>query len=244
MGRWAEGHKSATSNMQVNDFIKALADFLLPPQCHICGRDLAPGEDNVCTSCLDELPRSGYQHRQLNPMEERFAGVFPFERATGHFLYSRGTPLAVLIHDMKYRGFPRIGYTLGSTVGRELFPSGFFSDAEVAVPVPMHWFKKARRGYNQVEYIARGIADAAGLEVSTALRALHPHSTQTRLTRSERLQNTSGVFKIKRPAEIAGRHVLLVDDVCTTGATLIAAAEALWESKPSALTILTLGVTF
>ncbi len=177
-------------------------------------------------------------------MEERFAGIFPFERATGHFLYNREGPLSTLIQDMKYRRFPSIGNMLGETVGEELFPTGFFADAEVILPVPMHRWKQLRRGYNQTHHIAEGLSKATGIPVSLTLKATRSHKTQTALSREERLANTSGLFSVDDPEIVEGRHVLLLDDVCTTGSTIISCAEAIHKARPSALTILTLAVTF
>lgn len=221
-----------------------LVDFLFPPRCHVCGSALAPHERFACSHCLSGLPRSGYHRTPMNPMEERFAGRFPFERATGHFIYTRDSALAILVQDMKYRAFPSIGDMLGSLVATELFSTGFFHDIDLIVPVPMHWLKQARRGYNQAERIARGISAVAGMPVEAALKAVRPHKTQTSKTLAQRLGNTAGLFAPARPDSIKGRHVLLVDDVCTTGSTLSSAAEALWTASPARLSMLTVAVTF
>ncbi|MDE6533408.1 MAG: ComF family protein [Muribaculaceae bacterium] len=221
-----------------------LVNFMFPPECHVCGIRLAPHERFACTGCLRKLPRSGYHRRHLNPMEERFAGLFRFTRATGHFFYTRDSSLSTLIQDMKYRRFPGIGDMLGNLAATELYPTGFFSDTDIVVPVPMHFVKQARRGYNQTDHIARGIGEAAGLPVVRALKATKPHRTQTSLTREERLANTTDIFTVANPGLIEGKGVLLVDDVCTTGATIISASEAIWTASPSSLSIFTLGVTF
>ncbi len=221
-----------------------LINFVFPRRCHICETSLAPHERFVCSHCLSELPRSRFHRRKLNPMEERFAGIFPFERATGHFLYSRESPLSTLIQDMKYRRFPAIGEMLGEVAATELFTTGFFADADLIIPVPMHRWKQLRRGYNQTHHIASGISKATGIEVSHTLKAVRAHKTQTALSREQRLANTGGLFQVADPTIVEGRHVLLVDDVCTTGATLIASAEALLKAKPRALSLFTLGVTF
>lgn len=217
-------------------------NFLFPPTCHICDSLLAPHERFVCTRCLSELPRSGYHRRPLNPMEERFAGHFPFERATGHFFYTRDSSLSRLIQDMKYRGFPGIAHMLGFLVGSELYPTGFFDGVDAVVPVPMHIIKRMRRGYNQTDHIAKGVSEAIGVPVLKALRAVRGHRTQTALTYEERRENLAGIFRADK--KVSGRHILLVDDICTTGSTLAAASEALWTAKPGALTLLTIGVTF
>lgn len=221
-----------------------LLNVMFPPECHICGSSLTAAERFACAHCLSCLPRSGYHRRNPNPMEERFAGIFPFDKATGHFLYSRESPLSQLIQDMKYRHFPSIGNMLGRLAASELFSTGFFSAIDVAVPVPMHFFKQARRGYNQTVRIAAGISEATGIPVAEALKACRPHRTQTSLSREQRLANTSGIFKVAAPDMVKGKNVLLVDDICTTGATITSASEALWKASPASLSIFTLGVTF
>lgn len=224
-----------------------LSDMLyvvIPPRCHLCGDLLVEGEQYLCTTCLATLPRTLYHRMDLNPMEQRFAGFFPFERATGHFFYTPGTGIASLIHDFKYRRFPRLARWLGSVMGRELLPSGFFSDVSLLMPVPIHWTKRMRRGYNQTEYLARGISDATGIPVGDNLRAVRPHRTQTMLSHEERRKNLNGVFAVSHPERLHGTHLLLVDDVCTTGATLRTAAQLLHDTVPGVrLSILSLCVT-
>ncbi len=191
------------------------------------------------------MPRTLFHRQPDNAMEQRFMGQFPYRQATGHFFYSRGSELAVLMHDLKYHRFPGLARYLGEVVATELLPTGFLSDIDVMVPVPMHPLKQARRGYNQTIEIARGISRVTSIEVAQNLRAVKSHRTQTSMTLEQRLKNTQGVFGVRRPDELDGKGVLLIDDVCTTGATLSAAATALTEACPNIeLSLLTLGVTF
>lgn len=222
-----------------------MVDFVYPRHCHVCGTPLAPHEEFVCTLCVEHLPRTRYHVLDFNPMEQRFAGLFPFERATGHFFYSRGSALSQLIQDMKYRQFPGLARRLGRVVGEELYATAFFDGMEMIVPVPIHFMKKARRGYNQTEHLAAGITAATGIPTCCLLRACRPHKTQTSLTLAERRNNTSGIFRLRNPEKLDGRGVVLLDDVCTTGSTLTSAAEAILQEAPGCrLSLLTLGVTF
>ncbi|MDE6510909.1 MAG: hypothetical protein K2L00_02275, partial [Muribaculaceae bacterium] len=204
----------------MKDLIRDIADFFMPRTCHLCGCTLRESERTFCLRCVETLPRSLYHRMRLNPMERRFAGIVPFVRATGHFIYSRNSELAAAVHDMKYRGFPSVGRRLGEIVGEELHMSGFFSGADCVAGVPMHWWKQARRGYNQADYIATGIAEAAGLQVVDALEATRSHKTQTAMTLEQRLANLSGSFRVKDPDALKGKGLVIVDDVCTTGSTL------------------------
>ena len=222
-----------------------LTDFLFPRCCHVCGARLGCDERFVCRPCLMRIPRTLYHSRPDNPMEMRFAGIVRFERATGHFFYSRDSDIARIIQDFKYRHFRGLARYMGEVMAKELFPTGFLSDIDMILPVPMHFMKKARRGYNQTEQIAVGISKITGIPVANNLYASRPHRTQTKLSLEERRQNTSHLFRIRRPEKLEGKTLLLLDDVCTTGSTLTAVAEAVAEAVPTAkIAFLTLGVTF
>lgn len=225
--------------------LESILEFIFPRQCHICGVTLGDTERYICATCLSRMPRTLFHRQPDNAMEQRFMGQFPYRQATGHFFYSRGSELAVLMHDLKYHRFPGLARYLGEVVATELLPTGFLSDIDVVVPVPMHPLKQARRGYNQTIEIARGISRVTSIEVAQNLRAVKGHRTQTSMTLEQRLKNTQGVFGVRRPDELDGKGVLLIDDVCTTGATLSAAATALTDACPNIeLSLLTLGVTF
>lgn len=229
----------------MSNWLKDLLNVLLPPVCHACGGRLAPHERFACSHCLSQLPRTGYHRRPLNPMEERFAGQFPFDRATGHFFYTRDSSLSTLIQDMKYRRFPAIGEMLGTLIASELYPTGFFADIDFLIPVPMHFLKKIKRGYNQTEHIAKGVGSVTSIPLCLNLRAVKSHKTQTSMTKEERLTNTTGIFGLTHPEDLEGKRVLLVDDICTTGSTLRSAAGAILAAAPSCrVSMLSVGVTF
>lgn len=213
-------------------FLADLMDFFLPRTCHLCGCRLRDSEHEICVRCIENLPRSRYHLMPHNPMERRFAGVVPFVRATGHFIYSRNSELANAIHDMKYRQFPSLGRRLGEIVGSELNMSGFFDGADYVAGVPMHWRKKAKRGYNQADYIAEGVAAGAGLEKIDVLKATRSHKTQTSMTLDQRQANLSGSFEVSSPGLLKGKGLVIVDDVCTTGATMRTLAAAIAQAEP------------
>lgn len=171
-------------------------------------------------------------------------GLFPFERAASLFFYSRDSDLSVLMHDLKYRHFGGLAKYLGCVAANELLPTGFLSGIDAIVPVPMYFMKKARRGYNQTELVAAGISEVTGIPVCRMLHARRPHRTQTSLSLTARRKNTSGIFRADPQPPGIG-HILLLDDVCTTGATLTSSAEALLAANPALkITIFTLGATF
>ncbi|MDE6835950.1 MAG: hypothetical protein K2J03_03210 [Muribaculaceae bacterium] len=226
-----------------------MLSFLFPPTCHLCGRTLPPDTADhrhlLCSACLKSLPRTQYYRTPDNRMEERFAGLFPFDRAAGHFFYRAEAELSIIMQDLKYRRFRQLARYMGEVMGNELMTSDFLNDVDFIVPVPMYFLKKARRGYNQTEEIAAGLSSVTGIPVSTSLRACRPHKTQTKLTPDERRQNLEHVFTLKANHDLANRKIILLDDVCTTGTTLTAAAQSIIDTSPSTrLSLLTLGVTF
>lgn len=225
--------------------LKLLTDFLLPPSCHLCGNRLSEGERYICTGCLSHLPRTNYHRRYPNGMERRFEGIVNYGKVASLMFYSPRSDVARLIGDMKYNRFRGLAVYMGEVTARELYSTGFFSDIDVIVPIPMHFLKQAFRGYNQVAEFAKGLSDMTGLPVDCSLKAIKPHRTQTSVSHSERIDNIKGVFSLRDSTTLRGKHILLVDDVCTTGSTLIEAASAISDKLPDAtISILTLGVTF
>ncbi len=227
--------------------MNALLEYILPRTCHICGRQLGKDERYLCRRCLTKLPRSNFHRVKDNPMEQRFMGIVPYDRCTGLLLYTPNSELASVLHDMKYRKFRDLGRYMGEVMGRELLNTGFFNGVDMLMPVPMHWWKQARRGYNQAEQLCIGISKVTGIPVDTSLRAVRGHRTQTALNHDQRLENLKNIFVVRNTERLSGKHILLVDDVCTTGATLTAAAEPLATavSYPAGrLCILSLAVTF
>ena len=222
-----------------------LLDFIYPKTCHLCGQSLSRSEQYICTACVSHLPRTLYHRNPDNALANRFSGLFPFERASGHFFYSSNSVLSILMQDLKYRHFRGLARYMGELTASELLMTGFLSDIDYIVPVPMHYMKQARRGYNQTEQIAIGISKIAGIPICCDLKAIRSHRTQTSLTLQQRQANTTGIFQLKDSSKVAGNHILLLDDVCTTGSTLTSAAQAMLSTSPTTrLSLLTLGVTF
>lgn len=204
-----------------------VADLLMPRLCPVCGTVLSPHERDLCTKCLAELPRTQLHLRRNNVMEQLFAGKTPIERATGYFWYERDNRYSPILQSIKYRNRPMMGMRLAERFAREINADGFFSGIDAIIPIPLHSSKLAKRGYNQSEYIAKGMARATGLPAINAVAAALPHSTQTRKGIYARYLNTRGIFSLLNSEELEGKHVLVVDDVVTTGATLLSCAEML-----------------
>lgn len=228
----------------MKEILKNIAQFIFPETCHICGNRLNGNIHYLCPSCLSDLPRSLYHRLPFNPMEERFVGKFRFERANAHLHYSPSSSVATLMKDLKYHQFKGLAKYLGEIAGRELFTTDFFYGIDYIVPVPMHFIKRAKRGYNQAEVIAEGVSEITGIRIGNFLKATRSHKTQTKRTVEERRQNLKGIFSVSSSVDLNGRHLLILDDVCTTGTTITEAAQTILAAYPNArLSILTIGVT-
>lgn len=208
--------------------------LFMPRVCHCCGELLGRSDKYICASCMNRLPRTYFRLSKMNPMEVRFAGRVRFDYATSVFFYARSSPMASLVHDFKYRGYSRLSVYMGHLMAEESFTIGAFTGIDMLMPIPLHWTKRMKRGYNQAELLCRGISDFTKIKIADNLVAVKSHKTQTGKTLEQRLNNTDGVFAVKRPQELYDKSILLIDDVCTTGATLLSAADAIERCVPSA----------
>ena len=226
----------------IKQWLSAAADVVMPRVCPVCGKALDGDEQWLCRQCLAALPRTRFEDTDFNAMEQLFAGKVPIERATAYFFYEKGSPYASILHDIKYRSTPRMGEWLTARAVSDMQTSHFFEGIDIVTAVPLHRSKLAKRGYNQSEYLARGIADALGIPYVETLKAVRPHSTQTHKGALERWQNIQGNYALnnKNTDLLPGKHILLVDDVVTTGSTLTVCASLLKQIPGVTVSLFTL----
>jgi len=185
------------------------------------------GERVLCTACLLSMARTDFHVRRENTLEKAFWGRCLIERAAAFSVYNRGSTIRKLVHALKYEGRKDIGVMLGELYGSILAESGFMDDIDFIVPVPLHPARQRRRGYNQSGCIAEGLSYATHVPVRTnIIRRTGMTGTQTKSGRYERWENVKGMFHVQEPSMIHGRHILLVDDVITTGSTMEACVNA------------------
>ena len=212
----------------------SVLDALLPEDCTVCGRELVEGERYLCLHCEADMPRVPVDSLTDNVVHEKLATVRPVHQAASLFYYRKNSPYVNLIHDAKYNGRPQLARHLGRKLGAAFASKGFFADVDALVPVPLNRWKMMRRGFNQSLRIAEGVSAAAGgtpvLDVLSARR----HSTPTRKNAAARQANTKGIYSLRRPEKLHGlNHVVVVDDVITTGSTVLACVEAIRVHFPS-----------
>ena len=155
--------------------------------------------------CNINLPRTDYHLRKDNPVEKMFWGKIPLERATSFFFYRKGSDFRQILHQLKYGGQKGIGAIMGRYMAAELLESGFFEGVDVILPVPLHKKKQQIRGYNQSEWIARGIATVTGISIDTESVVRRKNTeTQTRKSFLERWENVEGIFEFNPNRHLAG----------------------------------------
>jgi len=217
--------------MKTRIIIEYLSDFLAlfyPNYCLGCGNVLVKGERCLCLHCLAQLPKTDFHLQKHNPVEMLFAGRVPIFRATAFYSFHKKSLVQRLVHQLKYKGKKEIGNYLGQLFGLNLMENVDFQSVDIIIPIPLHLHKKRKRGYNQSEAICNGISKGMKKEYNydLLLRTIDTQ-TQTKKKRYNRWENVSQVFDVLHPEQLEGKHILLVDDVITTGSTVESAAEIL-----------------
>lgn len=218
-------------------------ELFFPRYCVLCGERLPKGEEFLCFKCLSGLPRMQLGYQKDNVMEKNLWGKFPVERASAYMHYTKGGDSSKLLYELKYRGNYRLGIYLGRCMAAEMIPSGFFEGIDCIMPVPLHEKRHKERGYNQSEMLAEGMSRLTGIPLSGGLMVrARQTETQTRKGSYERWMNVKNVFECTFPEQLEGKHILLVDDVMTTGATIVACADALSGIPRLRISVLTLAL--
>lgn len=220
-----------------HDFVS----LFYPRLCEACGKTLRRGEEIICTECQYTLPQTHYHEERNNAIEKHFWGRVEIFRASSFYFFQKGSRIQHLIHQLKYRGRAEVGVKLGAMYGIQLREQSDYHTAEVVLPVPLHPSKELQRGYNQVNLFCEGMA--AQMEVpwfSNILVRSKATETQTHKSRFERWENVGTVFQIQDAAQLEGKHVLLCDDVITTGSTLEACARAILAVAGTTVSIATI----
>ena len=228
------------------NLLRKIIELVLPRRCVICNSRLYDGEDIICCGCLLENPMSGvFTCHECNYMADSFLGRGDVIRANSLFEYHPGSAAAQMIYKLKYGGRGDIGVLMGKHAAKVLARQGFFDGVDVIVPVPLTGMRRRIRGYNQSEMVAWGISEMTGVPIDTkSLVRMNFAGSQTRLRADERWASVVNAFRVTDSSSLEGKHILLIDDIFTTGATLSACIREI-SAKTSAtrFTIFTLGLT-
>ena len=217
-------------------------DLISPRLCVVCGNRLAVTEETLCSKCYLHLPRTDFANDLYeNVMAKLFWGQIKLEKATALFYYEPHAETAQILYELKYKNHPEIGVVMGRMMAKELMKSGLFEDIDALVPVPLAKKRERERGYNQSLELAKGVSEVTGLPIANlVIRRTKFVGSQTKRGRWERNENVEHVFELV-DENISDQHLLLIDDVVTTGATVIACAKEMQKASNVKISVLALG---
>jgi ComF family protein len=230
--------------LSVHSLWKDFTHLFYPQICAGCGSDVITADSPLCIRCIASLPLTNFHFHTGNQVEKIFWGRIPVTYATSLCYFNSGSLIQTLLHQLKYKGHKDLGYFLGRLMGETLIQSNRFSYLDALIPLPLFAAREKKRGYNQAALLCEGMSEAMKIPVfSDAVMRRTATSTQTKKNRLERWENIEGKFVINNPSLITGKHVLLVDDVITTGATLESCGNLLLQIPGTKLSIATLAYT-
>lgn len=219
-------------------------DLIFPRLCYGCDKDLTKNEKIICTSCIHNLPVADHHLEPDNPVEKIFYGRIPVKNATALLLFEKKGMVQKLIHNLKYRGHREIGNFLGAWLGAELKEIPAWKEVDLVIPVPLHKQKLRKRGFNQVTDFGLELAEALNAQYrEDILLKVTATQTQTIKKRFARWGSIDETFILQNLDSLKDVHILLVDDLVTTGATLEACAQKLLQIPGAKLSIATMAVT-
>jgi len=225
--------------MFLNDFIA----LFYPDLCLVCGNNLLKHEECICTTCLHKTPKTNCFKQRENEVSKIFWGRSKLENAAALFTFNKDGNAQKLIHTLKYEEGKNVGIFLGKQLGFAIKESEFFNNIDIVIAVPLHPKKQKLRGYNQSSYLAKGIKEVLSIPINKkSLLRIENTDSQTRKKRFSRWENMMNSFDLKNSNKLMDKHILLVDDVVTTGATLEACAQKLLEIKGVKVSIVTIAV--
>jgi len=225
----------------LRSYLDDFVGLFFPELCAACGLNLFKNEEVICTTCIYHLPYTHHHSDPDNLVARQLWGRFEFTSAGSFVYFRKGNKVQHLMHQLKYNNRPEAGRRMGYLYGSELMRSEAWSIPDAIIPVPLHPAKQKKRSYNQSERIAAGLAEALKIPViSNNLHRTADTETQTRKSRYARFENLKQAFLVRDPAVLEGKHVLLVDDVITTGATLEACSTELLKLRNVRVSIATL----
>lgn len=218
--------------------------FLLafPNNCTVCKEQLGSDERDICFSCIDQLPETGYHSMADNAVAQQLWGRLPIIHASAFLSVQDGNITQQMIHLLKYKRKFSIGIKLGRMYAHKLLEqASMIRDIDLIVPVPLHVNRKRQRGYNQSDYFAQGLSEVLNVPFDTnVMTRVVENVSQTKRSRYDRWENVQGIFALTAPEKVKGRHILLVDDVITTGATIESCAAALLSGEDVRVSVVTI----
>jgi len=227
--------------MKLKTYFLDFLNLFFPKICAVCNANLYKNEEVICTRCEYHIPRTNFYKEPGNPVEQVFWGRVPIENACSFFYFDKGGKYQKLIHNLKYKSQKEIGTHIGKLFGFDLVKNELYKNADYLIPVPLHPKKEKKRGFNQSLMIAEGLAESMNIEIdSKNLFRKQYTESQTRKNRFDRWKNVEDIFGLRKPEKFKDKHVILIDDVLTTGSTIEACSQALLKAKGIKISVVTL----
>jgi ComF family protein len=228
----------------IKSYANNFLHLLYPHYCIGCGTDVINDADSLCIKCVSDLPETNFFELPNNPVEKTFYGRIQLEAAASAFYFTKDSLLQQLMIELKYKSNKDVGFFLGKLIAQQIKISSRFNEIDILVPLPLNPKKEQKRGYNQAKIICDGMASMLQKPiVDKAVIRTHFTETQTKQNRVHRWQNMENVFEIADATSIEGKHILLIDDVVTTGATLEACGKSILSIPNTKLSIATIAYT-
>ncbi|MGB0840429.1 MAG: ComF family protein [Chitinophagales bacterium] len=228
----------------LQQYAKSLLNLVYPNNCAACGRRLVVQENLICLHCLTSLPQSNQHLVSDNALAQRFWGQVKIGQAAAFYRFTKNSRIQRLIHQLKYQSRTEVGVLLGELYGQQLKKDKAFTEIDLIIPIPLHPVKQKRRGFNQSDYFAEGLANVLGVPwySDAVIRTVYTE-TQTRKTSTERWKNVEAIFSVKRPELLMHKHTLLVDDLITTGATITSCAQTILDVEQTKVSLSAIAFT-
>ena len=226
---------------EMKHWYKHMMNLLYPPLCASCGLQRPLDQHIFCLDCLNELPETEFHLHASNPFTTHFKGRIQLKAGAAFLYFSRGGGTQRLLHQIKYNNQPDLITTIGRWYGKQLLKSDLWHGIDMIIPVPLHWKKLRKRGYNQSGVFGEGIAEVMGITCHKyALKRITHDKSLTGMNRLKRVETIGSSFMVANPKSVKDKHILLVDDVLTTGATLESCALALLDAPVASIRMVTI----
>ena len=226
------------------DYFNDLFCLFFPELCAACGQNLFKNEKVICTNCIYHLPRTNFHLDPQNKMAKQLWGRFMFQQAIAFVYFQKGSRVQTLMHELKYNKKPNVGIRIGELYALQLNNTEIWDQPDLIIPIPLHPKRLKKRGYNQSEQVSKGMSAILNLPINThnLIREENTQS-QTKKSRFARYENLKDAFIVKNASELSHKHILLVDDVMTTGATMEACSIELLKIEGVKVSVCTLAYT-
>jgi ComF family protein len=225
----------------LHEALQGFVSLLYPNSCSGCYEELVGNEKHICTSCLEAFPKTHFHEYGMNEVAKKLYGRMLFQRASALFYFNKNSVLQEVLHAVKYRQDKELGIHLGRLMARQLVKTKWLDQLDALIPIPLSEKKLKQRGYNQSDLLAQGIQEELGLVIwNRAVERSRHTETQTHKSIQQRHENVQDAFQVTKESTLANKHVLLIDDVLTTGATIISCAREILRAPGAEVSVLTL----